>query len=95
MILNIVESNPFIELGKIIPHINDLHNLIRLLTNCDDVEIILQDTDINCCCSGGKFCDIEKIFVRKDGNLLHFESSFIEESRILDINKINYRKILY
>ena len=39
VILNIVECNPFIELGKIIPHINDLHNLIRLLTNCEDVEL--------------------------------------------------------
>ena len=93
-ILNIVENNPFCELGKIIPHINDLQHLIRLLTNSDDVEIIPYEISFGCCCAGYDFTEIDKIFIRKDGKLLHFETSFIEVSRILDIHKINYKRVL-
>ena len=51
IILNIVRNNPLIVKHFVIPNGYGLNNLVRLLTNADEVEITLN-SDVDCGCCG-------------------------------------------
>ena len=92
-IIEMIKSDPYVDQGKIITIPSDLEYIILLLTNAESVEFHHNDIEIGCCCNGKTIVDIDKIFVRKDGKTLHFENSFIEEARLLDVYRISYRKV--
>ena len=88
IILNIVRNNPLIVKNFVIPNGDDLNNLVRLLTNADEVEITLN-YDVDCgCCGDNKIVFVDKIYVRKQNDLYIFKQSFPEAVKIFDDHKI-------
>ena len=63
--LNIVRNNPLIIKHFVIAISDNLNNLVRLLTNRDEVEITLY-YDADCgCCGDSRVALVDKIYVRK------------------------------
>ena len=71
-----------------------LLRLIQLLTNADDVQIVVKDVEIGCFCT----CDdpvitIDKIYVVKHNESLIFKQSFANVVRIFDEHKISLKMV--
>jgi hypothetical protein len=64
LIIEIVKSNPLIINKYIIAKHEYLNELIRLLTNGNEVEFIEKDSDVGCLCDCSNLLYIDKIFVR-------------------------------
>ena len=71
IIIHIIKNNPLIMNKYVIAKYEDLLRLIQLLTNADDVQIVVKDVEIGCFCT----CDdpvitIDKIYVIKHNESL-------------------------
>jgi hypothetical protein len=64
LIIEIVKSNPLIINKYIIAKHEYLNELIRLLTNGNEVDYIEKDSDVGCLCDCSNLLYIDKIFVR-------------------------------
>ena len=94
IILNIIRNNPLIIKHFVIANGDDLSNLVRLLTNADEVEITLN-YDADCgCCGDSRVALVDKIYVRKQNDLYIFKQSFPEAVKILDDHKISCKMVL-
>lgn len=70
MIIEMYESNPLKVNAYVICQSKLLMDMIKLLTGCEKVELILNDEDVGCggCGAGsGKIIYVSKILVTKDG----------------------------
>ena len=92
MMLHIIENNPLIVKNFIIATEHDLAQLIKLLSNSDDVEIMTDDIDCGCC-GDVKMARVDKIFVNKNGDLYNFKYSYPDVIKVLDDHKISYKII--
>ena len=92
--INIVRNNPVVVKNFVIANADDLNNLVRLLTNADEVEITLN-YDADCgCCGDSRVALVDKIYARKQNDLYIFKQSFPEVVKILDDHKISCKMVL-
>lgn len=82
LLLNIYENNPLIVNSLVICKAQDLMQLIKLITDADKVEIML-DSDKTCTCSSSKFTYIESIFITKEGKTVDFKFGFNDKYTLL------------
>jgi len=94
LIIFMIQENPLIYNKYIIPRTYDLITLIKLLTNSEDVEITIKDDDVDCSCCSISNTDllfIDKIYVKKNNELINFKYNFSETIKILDQHSISYK----
>ena len=75
MIVQMYETNPLKVNSYIVCDNKLLMNMIKLLTECDKVELVLDDSDVGCGCtsSSSKFNKVAKILITKDGKTEDFK----------------------
>ena len=88
LILDIYERNPLIINKFIVAEENELTRLIFLLTGAEQIELIKSDPDTGCGCKVDKFTHIQKIMIKKDGNMFNFKYSFPNVIQLLDNRRI-------
>ena len=92
-LLNIVESNPLIINKLIVANIQDLSQLIKLLTNADTVQINTNN-DIECSCLKDlDFVSVDKIYIVKGNDTLNFKYSFPDANKILDDHHVSVKLV--
>ena len=92
-LLSIVENNPLIVNKLIVANLQDLAQLIKLLTGGDSVQINTNN-DIECSCLGGDdFVAVEKIYVIKGDETLNFKYSFPDANKILDDHHVSVKLV--
>ena len=92
--INIVRNNPLVVENFVIANADDLNNLVRLLTNADEVEITLN-YDVDCgCCADSKVALVDKIYVRKQNDLYIVKQSFPEAIKIFEDHKISWKMVV-
>jgi hypothetical protein len=92
LIINIIKSNPLIVNKFIIAHYETLLELIKLLTNADDVEFTEKEIDVGCICScDDRLFNIEKIFLRKTNQIFNLKYSYPNVIQLLETHKISYK----
>jgi hypothetical protein len=91
LIIEIIKSNPLIMNKFIIADHNSLLELIRLLTNSDDVEFTEKDIDIGCCSVNNRLFYVDNVFVRKGGEVYNLKYSFTDVIRILEHHNISIK----
>lgn len=92
-LLKIVESNPLIVNKYIIASLEDLNQLIKLLTDANEVHINTNN-DVECTCIPNvKFVAVEKIYILKGDETLNFKYSFPEANKILDDHHVSVKLV--
>ena len=67
LIIDIIQNNPLLVNKYVVAEIDTLSELIRLITNADEVEI--DTDDIECSCTQPKYRVIRRIFIKKQGEI--------------------------
>ena len=69
MIVQMYEGNPLKINSYVVCDSKLLMDMIKLLTECDKVELVIDDSDVGCGCSASssKFIKVAKILITKDG----------------------------
>ena len=69
MVVEMYETNPLKINSYVVCKSSLLMNMIKLLTGCEKVDLVIDDSDIGCGCgaSSAKILKIDKILVTKDG----------------------------
>ena len=69
MVVEMYETNPLKINSYVVCKSSLLMNMIKLLTECDKVELVIDDSDVGCGCgaSSSKILKIDKILVTKEG----------------------------
>ena len=67
LIIDIIQNNPLLVNKYVVAEIDTLSELIRLITNADEVEI--DTDDIECSCTQPKYRIIRRIFIKKQGEI--------------------------
>lgn len=67
LIIDIIQNNPLIVNKFVVAELETLAELIKLLTNSDNVEIDTDDLD--CSCTKAKYRIIKRIYIKKDGEV--------------------------
>ena len=68
MIVQMYESNPLKVNSYVVCESKLLMDMIKLLTECDKVELVIDDSDVGCgCTASAKFIKVAKILITKDG----------------------------
>ena len=69
MIVQMYELNPLKINSYLVCNSKLLMDMIKLLTECDKVELVIDDSDVGCGCSASssKFIKVAKILITKDG----------------------------
>lgn len=93
LLLNIYEHNPLIVNSLVVCKANDLMQLIKLITDAEKVELML-DADRTCQCSQSKFSYIESIFVTKDGKSVDFKYGFNDKYTLLVKHAISLKVVV-
>lgn len=93
LLLQIYEHNPLIVNSLVVCKANDLMALIKLITDAEKVEIML-DADKTCQCSQSKFSYIESIFVTKDGKSVDFKYGFNDKYTLLVKHAISLKVVV-
>ena len=93
LLLQIYENNPLIVNSLVVCKANDLMQLIKLITDAEKVEIML-DADKTCQCSQSKFSYIESIFVTKDGKSVDFKYGFNDKYTLLVKHAISLKVVV-
>ncbi|KAI5546671.1 protein of unknown function, DUF4106 family [Trichomonas vaginalis G3] len=89
LMLNLVEHNPVkVNSYVIAPH-EILKELLKLLTEADDINIKEIEPDIACC--GVSYNVIDKIYVMKGGETLNLKYSFPDVIKIFDDHNISLK----
>jgi len=97
IIVKIIREEPMIENGVIIPEYSCLRELIKLLTNAEDVEFTEKSNEVVCCscsCTSGNaetIYSIEKIFVKIGGVIYNLKYTFPNVIMKLEEFKISYK----
>ena len=94
LILDIYENNPLIVNKLIIAEEEVLTRLLFLLTGAEEIQLIKADPETGCMCKVDKFQYIQKIMIRKNGNLYNFNYSFPNAVQLLDNRRINYKVVV-
>ena len=94
LILDIYENNPLIVNKLIIAEEEVLTRLLFLLTGAEEIQLIKADPETGCMCKVDKFQYIQKIMIRKNGNLYNFKYSFPNVVQLLDNRRINYKVVV-
>ena len=90
LIIQIIESNPLIINKYIVPSTDNLANLIEYLSKSEQVEIVLEDDDINCCSFGPQnFFIIRAIYIHNNGSIYNFHHCCPEVIRLLESHRIS------
>ena len=93
LLLQIYEHNPLIVNSLVVCKAQDLMQLIKLITDAEKVEIML-DADKTCQCSQSKFSYIESIFVTKDGKSVDFKYGFNDKYTLLIKHAISLKVVV-
>ena len=93
LLLQIYENNPLIVNSLVVCKATDLMALIKLITDAEKVEIML-DVDKTCQCSQSKFSYIESIFVTKDGKSVDFKYGFNDKYTLLIKHAISLKVVV-
>ena len=97
IMVKIIREEPLFENGVIIPEYSCLRELIKLLTNAEDVEFTEKSEESVCCdcsCTSGSsesVYSIEKIFVKINGVIHNLKYTFPEVIMKLEEFKISYK----
>ena len=68
MLVEMYENNPLKVNSYVVCESKLLMDMIKLLTECDKVELVIDDSEVGCgCTASAKFIKIAKILVTKDG----------------------------
>ena len=94
LILDIYERNPLIINKFIVADENELTRLIFLLTGAEQIELIKSDPDTGCGCKVDKFTHIQKIMIKKNGNVFNFKYSFPNCVQLLETKHISYKIVM-
>ena len=94
LILDIYERNPLIINKFIVAEENELTRLIFLLTGAEQIELIKSDPDTGCGCKFDKFTYIQKIMIKKNGNVFNFKYSFPNCVQLLETRHISYKIVM-
>ena len=93
LIIDIIRNNPLIENDVIIAEYQILRDLIRLLTNADEVDLIDKGSSVSCCscmASNSSICCIDDIFVKIGGQEYNFEISFPHIIKMLKRFRVSF-----
>lgn len=91
MIIDIMQSNPLIVNKLIVAYAEPFKELIKVLTNADDVDI--QYTDEVGCFTSSKYKLVEDIYVITDGEAMSLKYGFPDILRLFDRFKISTKMI--
>ena len=94
LILDIYERNPLIINKFIVAEENELTRLIFLLTGAEQIELIKSDPESGCGCKVDKFTHIQKIMIKKNGNVFNFKYSFPNCVQLLETRHISYKIVM-
>lgn len=68
MIIQMYECNPLKVNSYIVCESKLLMDMIKLLTECEKVELVIDDSEVGCgCTASAKFIKVAKILITKDG----------------------------
>lgn len=93
LLLNIYENNPLIVNSLVICKAQDLMQLIKLITDADKVELML-DADKSCSCSSSKFTYVDSIFVTREGKTVDFKLAFNDKYTLLLKHAISLKAVV-
>jgi len=82
LLLEIYENNPLIINRVVICKSSQLMHLIKLITDAEKVELLMDD-DKNCTCGKTTYRAIGSIFVTKDGKSVDFKYGFNDKYTLL------------
>lgn len=91
MMVDIVYSNPLIINKFVVTDAASLKELIKLLTNSDEVVIFIEDPE--CTCLKNSFLKVSKIHVTKDSVTNEFKYSYPKAKHILDEHHISVKYV--
>lgn len=91
MMVDIVYSNPLIINKFVVTDAASLKELIKLLTNSDDVVVFIEDPE--CTCLKNSFLKVSKIHVTKDSVTNEFKYSYPKAKHILDEHHISVKYV--
>jgi hypothetical protein len=95
IIIEIIKSNPLIVNKYIIANYQYMNELIKLLTNSSEVEFVEKDVDAGCVCNCDNVVMVDKIFVRKNGEVYNLKYSFPDVIQILESHRISIKIVSY
>ena len=89
IILNLIENNPLIINKLVIPTEECLLELLKLLTDADEIQITKLDCDIGCSCKAPSTSIINKIYITKNGQTNILKYSYPDVIKIFDTHNIS------
>lgn len=93
LLLQIYENNPLIVNSFVVCKAGELMQLIKLITDADKVELML-DADKTCQCSQSKFTYIDTIFVTKEGKTVEFKLGYNDKYTLLVKHAISLKIVV-
>ena len=95
LIIDIMYNNPLYINRFIVAQLSCLQELVKILTDADEVEITLQDPtcDCGCCGSNDKIATIDSIYVKKNNSVVEFKYYYAEAKQILESNHISMKLV--
>ena len=94
LLLTIAENNPVIVNKFLVAKASELAQLIKLLTEADDVQINLN-LDVDCSCVGSvNYSSVDKIYIVKNGETLNFKYSYPNANKILDDHHVSVKFVI-
>ena len=94
LLLTIAENNPLIVNKFIVAKASELAELIKLLTEAEDVQINLN-LDVDCSCVGSvKYSAVDKIYIIKNNQTLNFKYSYPNANKILDDHRVSVKYVV-
>ena len=91
LIIDMLYNNPVYVNKLVVPELDNLRQLVKLLTDADEVDITLADPTCECGCSGNssKLSRVDSIYVKKGASILEFKYAYAEAKQILEVNHIS------
>lgn len=95
LIIDILYNNPLYINRYIVAEASCLKELVKILTDADDVDITIQDPACECGCTGSssKVATIDSIYVKKNNNVVEFKYAYAEAKQILESNHISMKLV--
>lgn len=95
LIIDIMYNNPLYINRFIVAQLSCLQELVKILTDADEVEITLQDPtcDCGCCGNNDKIATIDSIYVKKNNSVVEFKYYYAEAKQILECNHISMKLV--
>ena len=95
LIIDIMYNNPLYVNRFIVAQLSCLQELVKILTDADEVEITLQDPtcDCGCCGNNDKIATIDSIYVKKNNSVVEFKYYYAEAKQILECNHISMKLV--